>query len=149
MQLLRGLVPALAKQRAQRRQRIADAGLYHRLVVCVGTTQYVAEHAVAMAGMADTNTQPQIVRPQMLMQAAQAVVTSVTTAALEPYGTGRQVEIIVGDENFRWRQFVERSQRLYRLTAEIHVGGRLEQQQVAVGVAAASEFAAKARFHPE
>eukprot|EP01035_Chromulina_nebulosa_P002936 gene2936-4003_t len=111
----------------------------------VRPAEHIAEHLILGAWMTDADTQAQVFLAQMLMHAAQTVMTAVTAGALEFHRADRQIEFIVGDQDVARRDLVERRQRLDGLAALVHEGHRLEQQHLIVADADARHFALERR----
>jgi hypothetical protein len=67
----------------------------------------------------------------------------VTATDLEPHLAGRQVEIVVNDQDRGRLEAVEARQRRDRLAAEVHEGPGLEQPDPLTGQGGIGEFAAE------
>ena len=91
--------------------------------------EHVAEHALLVAGMADAEPHPPVLRrAQHAVHAAQPVVPGRPAAALHPHLARRQVELVVERRDRLRRQLEERRRRLHALARLVHVGQRLERR---------------------
>ena len=84
--------------------------------------KHVVDHLIPVSRMADTYPQAiEIPAAEMSDQIAQSVVTTVSTAALQPDGTGGQVEIVMNNQYLLQWNPEEARQRTDCLTAAIPV----------------------------
>ena len=72
--------------------------------------QHVVDHLVALAGMADADTQSPEVRAELRGDVLQPVVPGDAAALLEPRRARRQVELVVHDQDLVGLDLVERGQ---------------------------------------
>ena len=61
---------------------------------------------------------------------AQAVVAAVAAALLQPHAADRQIEFVMRHQDLLGRDLVEIAQLADREAAAIHVGGRLQQNDL-------------------
>ena len=112
-------------------------------------SQDVMQDLAAVPGM--TDPQPQAPEPFRMVREniAHAVVTTVAAAQLEPHNPGREIQLIVGHEDFTRANLVEARDTGQRPTAAVHVGHGLGQPHLAVGNARAGEIGLMARLVAE
>jgi hypothetical protein len=78
--------------------------------------------------MADADAQPPVLlRRQVRGDVLQPVVAAAAAAELQLHGAGRQIELVVRDEDLIWQDLEETRDRDDRLAGTVHVGLRLEQ----------------------
>lgn len=92
--------------------------------------QHMAGHPVLMPRMADAQPHAAKVRPQMLVNRAQAVMPRRTAAGLHLDAEGRDVEFVVKDGQGVHAQLVEAQRLADAAAAFVHEGGGLQQQDL-------------------
>src|SRR3569833_1463214 len=96
-------------------QRAMHGGLEKLAIVGGGAAQYIIRHEISVTGVADSDAlPPEVGAPQLGDHAAQAVVTAVSAALLEPRRAGWQVQFVVGDQYLRERDLIKSGQRRRR-----------------------------------
>jgi hypothetical protein len=130
VQAMHRLLRAFTQEQPERFEpgidRIDDRVLFQRLCAL----QDVVEHLRLVTGMADAEAQAPEIRAAVRDHVAQAVVSTVSTALLEPRDSARQVEFVVDDEDLGHGRLDVVHQRANRKAAAVHVRLRLQHHQL-------------------
>src|SRR5690606_30570540 len=115
--------------------------------------QHVVDHLLGepeFAGMVDADSQaPEVRRAELCLDVLQALLAGVAAAALDLRHAGREVEIVVRDQNLADRDPVEVRERRHGAPRQVHVGGRLEEPRGAPVHRGASDLPEELRFPGE
>ena len=127
MQVLHGLLDFAADE-----LRCVDGSFFDRGVNGVaiqrrGCAQYVIRHVTTRARSADADAQAhKFIAAQLINDVTQAIVSGVSAALFYFQCTGRDIQLIVCNQNVGDLDLVEVRDRMHGLTAAIHEGVRFE-----------------------
>src|SRR6185503_9046593 len=129
MQPVHHLLGALGDQPRELRDRELDRLAHQALLHRACALEHVVDDLVAIAGVSDTDADPPEVLAEVCDDVLDAIVPAGTTALLEARDAGRQVELVVHDENLFGRDLEVLGEGAHGLAAAVHVAHRLHEPQ--------------------
>src|SRR5690348_1067561 len=123
MQPLRRLVESAHDDERQHVQRTRDR-IQHRVFVrCGRIAEHPRRHAIAVARVADADAQAmELPVPELRDNVADAVLAAVAAVEFQTRGAGRQIQVVVHDQQFFGRELPVIQRRHDRAAAFVHEG---------------------------
>ena len=109
---------------------IVDTFIYELLISLTGSCKHEVYDLLFTTRMTNTNSQTHEVLAKMAGDIPQAIMSTMTTASLEPNRTRLQVQLIMSYEDLFQRNFIEITDLPDGLATAIHKGSRLDQPDI-------------------
>ena len=104
---------------------------------------------VAFPGVTYADTHTQKIGPDVADHIAQTIVTAVPAALFQTQRADRKIDFVMHDQHLLWLYPMVGHRGLHTLTAEIHIGRRLEQSKIVLIYLHTGNIARKSLFRTE
>ena len=109
-------------------QRVVETLINQLLLINLWPVQHVVQDLLALSRVTNANTQAmEVTVANMRDDVLESVVTARPTTELQAYYTGRQIKLVMHNQQLFRRKLKKSHERCYRLAATIHERGWLQQ----------------------